>query len=170
MLFSFEGNIAMTMLRLCAAVLVTGLLTSVPAEARVTVRFVAPERYTDADYSDTGSYHSTTAYFRNYIEDLGRSLLAPGHDLAIDVLNIDLAGRQEFWRGGSQIRVLRDYTAPSFRLRYVLKQRGQPTRSAEETVTDVNYQASAPGRFSSERFVYEKALLRDWFSRRFGRP
>ena len=147
-------------------VVVAGLmLAPYTAQAGVSVRFINPERYTDANSYGLGSYRFTMTLVRQYLEDLGRALLQPGQDLTIDVLNIDLAGTSQLSRSGYDLRVMRDFTPPSFRLRYVLKQQGRPPRSGEETVTDLNYQAVG---FASERFGYEKTLLRDWFRRRFG--
>jgi hypothetical protein len=141
------------------------LLPPHAAQAGVSVRFINPERYTDADSYGPRSYQFTEVFIRKYLEDLGRALLRPGQDLAIDVLNIDLAGTSKLTRGGYDLRVMRDITPPSFRLRYVLKEKGRPPRSGEETVTDLTYRATG---FASERFGYEKTLLRDWFRRRLG--
>jgi hypothetical protein len=147
-------------------VVVAGLmLPPYAAQAGVSVRFINPERYTDADSYGLGSYRFTMTFVHQYLEDLGKALLQPGQDLTIDVLNIDLAGTSQLSRSGRDLRVMRDFAPPSFRLRYVLKQKGRPPRSGAETVTDVNYQAVG---FASERFGYEKTLLRDWFRQRFG--
>jgi hypothetical protein len=40
-------------------------------------------------------------------------------------------------------------------------------RSGEETLTDINYQMNPSARFSGDRYIYEKALLDDWFRRIF---
>jgi hypothetical protein len=146
-------------------VVVAGLmLPPRAAQAGVSVRFTNPERYTDADSYGLGSYRFTMTFVRQYLEEMGKALLRPGQDLKIDVLNIDLAGTSQLSRSGRDLRVMRDITPPSFRLRYVLKEKGRPPRSGEETVTDLNYQST---RLASERFTYEKALLRDWFRQRF---
>ncbi len=87
----------------CASLFVPGA-----ALAGISVRFVNPERYTDADFDILGSYPYTVAAFRSYLEGLGKALLAPGQDLSIEVLNIDLAGWVQPWRGNN-IRVLRDF-------------------------------------------------------------
>jgi DUF3016 family protein len=66
---------------------------------------------------------------------------ASGQNLTIDILNIDLAGHYEPWRGNfSDVRIMRDATPPSVRLRYVLSEKGKRTRSGEDNLTDMNYQ------------------------------
>lgn len=62
---------------------------------------------------------------------------------------------------------MRDVTPPSFKLRYVLTEKGRPARSGEESLTDINYQMNPSAQFSSGRHVYEKALMGDWFRRAF---
>jgi Protein of unknown function (DUF3016) len=82
---------------------------------------------------------------------------APGQNLIVDVLNIDLAGHFEPWRGNfSNLRIMCDVTAPSFKLRYVLSEKGKRTRSGEDNLTDINYQMNP-------------LLLDDWFRRVVGR-
>jgi hypothetical protein len=153
---------------LLAAALIGLLLAPAPSLAGVQVRFVSPERYTDAGSFGARSRDATLAEFRTYLQRLGERFLAPGQILSIDVLNIDLAGHYEPWRRNlSDVRIMRDVTPPSFRLRYVLREKGRPTRSGEDTLTDINYQMNPSARFSSDRYAYEKALLDDWFRRNF---
>ncbi len=136
--------------------------------AGVKVRFIDPEHYTDAGSFGTGSRKATLAAFRTYFQKLGERFLAPGQTLTIDVLDIDLAGEYEPWRTNfSDIRIMRDTTPPSFRLRYVLTERGKRMRSGEENLMDINYQMNASARLSGGRYAYEKALLDDWFRRNF---
>ncbi len=155
---------------LFAAVLAGG---SVPVSSfvGVQVRFVNPEQYTDTGSFGAMSRDETIAVFRAYFAQLGARLLAPGQNLTIEVLNIDLAGEYEPWRPNmSDVRILRDTTPPSFRLRYVLTQKGKRAQAGEDDVTDINYQMNASARSTSDRYGYEKALLADWFRRLVGRP
>ena len=96
------------------------------------MRFINPERYTDADSYGLGSYRFTMTFVRQYLEGLGAALLQPGQDLTIDVLNIDLAGTSRLSRSGYDLRVMRDITPPSFRLRYVLKEKGRPREAVRK--------------------------------------
>ncbi len=77
-----------------AAALLAALAAPLPACAQVTVRFVAPERYTDAEnrFGSGPPLRVTLAEMRRLFENLGGRVLAPGQSLDIDVLDIDLAG------------------------------------------------------------------------------
>ena len=137
------------------------------ADAQVTVRFIEPERYTDAE-NRLGSgltLQVTLGEIRRIIEGLGPNL-PPGRTLAVDILDIDLAG---FEQPGANVpfglRVVSDVSPPRFRLRYVLTEGRRRIAAAEEVVTDINFLLRA-SRFSTGTFAYERDLLRDWFRRR----
>jgi hypothetical protein len=61
-----------------------------------------------------------------------------------------------------------DVTPPRITLSYVLTEKGKRMRSGEETLTDIDYQMNPSAQLSSDRYVYEKALLDDWFRRLAG--
>lgn len=143
------------------------------AAAQVSVRFVDPERYTDAE-NRLGSgltLRVTLGETRRILEGLGRSLPA-GRGLAIEILDIDLAGfERPGINGPFGLRVVSDVTPPRFHLRYVLSEGRRRIAAEEEVVTDINFLLRA-SRFSNGPFDHERDLLRDWFRRRFaeGRP
>ena len=147
-----------------AAVLMAASLSPSPGFAGVKVRFINPEQYTDADAYGGGSREATLAEFRAYLETLGRRLLAPGQNLSIDVLDIDLAGQDEPRRRGTEVRVMRDVTPPRIKLRYTLSGGGRRATSGEDDLSDMNYLMNPSGRLGG-RYGYEKALLDDWFRR-----
>lgn len=153
------------MIRKCliAGALIAVLFGPSPGFAGVKVRFISPERYTDAAASG-GGRAGTLAEFRSYLEALGNRYLASGQTMSIDVLDIDLAGQVEPRSRGTEVRVLRDVTPPRIRLRYTLS--GKGTRSGEDVLSDINYQAG--GRSPIGQYSYEKALLSDWFRRTVG--
>ena len=154
---------------LLAAAMMLSVLASASSHAAVSVRFVNPERYTDAGSYGGGSTEATVAEFSAYLQKLGERFLAPGQNLSIDVLDIDLAGQYEPWRGAmSDVRIMRDITPPRIKLRYVLTEKGRRLRNGEEDISDMNYQMTS-GRSGSDRYGYEKALLDDWFRRTFPR-
>lgn len=138
------------------------------ASAEVAVRFVAPERYTDAEnrLGSGLSLRVTLGEIRRILEIDGGRALRPGEQLTIDVLDIDLAG---FEMPGANVpfglRVVRDGTPPRFRLRYSLKEGRRLLLAGEEAVTDPNFLLRHP-RFSGGTFDHERNLLRDWLQRR----
>ena len=147
-----------------ATLLMAALLGPSPGFAGVKVRFINPERYTDADAYGGGSREATLAEFRAYLETLGRRLLAPGQNLSIDVLDIDLAGQDEPRARGTETRVMRDVTPPRIKLRYTLSGGGRRTTSGGDDLSDMNYLMNPSGGLGG-RYGYEKALLDDWFRR-----
>ncbi|OPH82628.1 DUF3016 domain-containing protein [Nitrobacter vulgaris] len=150
-----------------AAVLAVIILSPASSHAGVNVRFVNSDRYTDAGSYDTSSA-SVEAAFRAHLDRLGKRFLAPGQNLNIDIVDIDLAGYQQPLRfAPNNVRIVNGVTLPRIVLRYALIERGRRVRSGEETLTDINYQMNPSARFSGDRYVYEKALLDDWFRRTF---
>lgn len=156
-------------------VLAALLLAAAPAAAQpvaqpVSVRYVAPERFTDAEnrFGSGQSLRVTLAEMTRIFEELGRRL-PPGDSLAVRVLDIDLAGYERPTAALPQsVRVVQDFTPPRIRLAYILRRNGRVAAQGEETVTDINFMLTASPRFSSGGLYYERAVLRDWFVRRFG--
>ena len=154
------------------AVLATMVLAPAQASAGVNVRFVAPERFTDAGSNGFRAADAgVLAEIKAHLQKLGSRFLSPGQTLTIDILDIDRAGMDEPWRGGSMgdVRIMRGVTPPRIKLRYMLNEKGRRTRAGEDTLTDINYQMNPSARFGGDRLVYEKALLDDWFRRMFPR-
>jgi hypothetical protein len=150
-----------------AAVLAVIILSPASSHAGVNVRFVNSDRYTDANPYDA-SVASVKAAFRAHLDRLGKRFLTPGQNLNIDIVDIDLAGYQQPLRfAPNNVRIVNGVTLPRIVLRYALTERGRRMRSGEETLTDINYQMNPSARFSGDRYVYEKALLDDWFRRTF---
>lgn len=139
------------------------------AAAGVDVRFVGAERYSDLDFRNPYTRERLVREFDRFLRTEGARHLRPGQTLRIEVLDIDLAGRQEPWRMRlGDVRVMRDITPPAMKLRYVLEERGRVIRRGEERLLDWDYLSNISARNSSEWLPYEKAMLRDWLRRRFG--
>ena len=156
-----------------AAVLVAD--ASAAAAADVSIAFVQPDKYVDAGYSRSFPGEKERAEVQRDIERHLQSLaerhLAPGDSLKIDVLDIDLAGHFEpfRFRGGADVRIVRDVTWPRIKLRYTLSRDGQVVAGAEEQISDMNYLASANRYPSTDRLRYEKPMLDNWFEKRIGK-
>jgi hypothetical protein len=86
----------------------------------VNVSFIHPENYTDASLQ--GGYglsaeEATLKELGHFLETLGPRYLKSGQVLTLEVLNIDLAGRIEWWRRNFyDTRILRDIYPPRFTL------------------------------------------------------
>jgi hypothetical protein len=155
-----------------AAVLGTALmLASTAAAGEFQVRFIDPERFTDARL-DAG-YASSPRVMRiieQHLQGLANRCLGPGQALEIRVLDIDLAGSQEWWHrsGGSNLRVMREVTWPRIDIAYTLRRANTDVVEARERIRDMNYLWNSTfARGDSMPLPYERAMLTNWFEERF---
>ncbi|MEP9354598.1 DUF3016 domain-containing protein [Xanthobacter sp. KR7-65] len=154
------------------AVSAFALSAPLPAAAAtgVEVGFVDPDRFSDDDFRVPAVRASIVADFSSFFSRLGTRYLKAGEALKLEVLDMELAGDTEPWRRGGwgEVRILRNVTPPRIRVRYSLRQNGKVVLAATETVTDINYMMNPAAR-DGGRFAFEKAMLEDWFRRRFVR-
>ena len=144
---------------------------SMPAAATVTVTFIAPENYRDANTYGRYRGPASASALRDleaHLIKLGARYLSTGHALRIEVLDIDLAGEYEPFRASLyEVRVLRGVTWPRINLRYVLERDGEVLRQGDEAVADPAYLFGSTHFSDTDRLYYEKRMLEDWFRRRF---
>ena len=133
----------------------------------VEVAYINPESYSDAGASATDERANVEA-LGLHLRRLGERLLPPGHVLRIEVLDVDLAGVVRPTHRGT-VRTLRGMADfPAVHLRHTLQAPGQPARSGEDRISDMNYtRNAATHRVSSEHLYYEKRMLDAWFRQRF---
>jgi hypothetical protein len=148
------------------------LLLAAPARAEVLVNFIHPEGFSDGN--SRGDFpirpdNPALNSLRQALQQLGTRYLPADARLQVEILDLDLAGRYEPWRiEALDVRVMRDVDPPRIRLRYILEQPGQQALSGEETVTDMLYLSRPEMRFNrGDPLAIEKAVLADWFRRRF---
>lgn len=155
-----------------------GLMTTMlflngPVHSEVMVQFVEPQLYTDANPQGYGADDATLLALEAKFQTLAGRCLRAGESLEIRVLNVDLAGQQEWWqRGAIGVRVMRDITWPRLNLDYVWRDAGGKVlgEARGEAVHDMNYLLnSAYVRSNREPLPYETAMLREWTQRRFCR-
>jgi hypothetical protein len=135
--------------------------------AALTVSFNDPGRYADAGEGAV-ERQRVTQDIERHLQGLAQRYLPPEQALEIEVLDIDLAGRTRFLRhSASDVRVL-DGGAdwPAIKLRYSLRAGTRVLKSAEETVSDMNY-LRWPAPSPPETLHYEKRMLETWFRDRF---
>jgi hypothetical protein len=136
----------------------------------VEVRFVSPDRYSDASpYSrtiDKPSRDAALAELRQHLQSLGARFLGPSDRLTIDVLDVDLAGEIQMSRDGQERRALDGRTLPRIQLRYTLDRDGT-TVSREERVTELGYLFDPNQCRFDGALCREKVMLAAWFERTF---
>ena len=158
----------MRRMSIVAAGLAALTLMTQAATASVQVTFVNPQNYNDRDFRSSGTRDGVIAEFQRYFGRLGSRYLKDGQSVRIEVIDARLAGEYGPWRPRfNDVRILRDITPPRFKLRYTLTQGKRVLAKGEETVSDINYLWNPSAQNSSERFAYEKDMLRDWFRKRF---
>lgn len=153
------------LLALC--LLPVGPVAATPRPA-VEVRFIEPDRYTDANNRfGTGlGPEATLGEIRRLVEEAAIRVIAPGDRLVVEVLDVDLAGFPNLGINiPNGLRVVTDATPPAFRLRYRLTSGGRSIATGEERITDINFLFGARGAQVGS-FPYERELLRDWARRR----
>lgn len=152
------------------AFLAAALAAGPAAAQQVTVRFVAPERFTDAEnrYGSGQTLRATLGEMTRIFEEAGARRLVPGDDLAVTVLDIDLAGfERPSFSAPQGVRVVTDAAPPRIRLAYRLRRGGRVAAQGEETLTDIYFLLTANARLATGGLYYERVLVRDWFARRF---
>ncbi|MGE0667261.1 MAG: DUF3016 domain-containing protein [Sphingomonadales bacterium] len=145
---------------------------SLPAWAAVEVTYTNPEGYADVKVGAGPVRKQREMVLRElkkHLEKLGAESLPAGDTLKIEVLDINLAGRdQPFNTGNPDQRLLDEVNWPSIRLRYVLERGGQAVAQAEEQVSDKDYLDHSALGGRSDPLRYEKKMLSEWFRDRFG--
>lgn len=134
---------------------------------QVEVRFIAPERFTDAEESPADRDRVLKQLASHLIERAEKRLPAQQH-LLVEVLDVNLAGEIEpVGRHHERLRVLRGVAWPSMHVHFVLKNGEQVAREGELRLSDMRYLDARPGYPSSETLRYEKRMLDQWLESEF---
>lgn len=146
------------------------LLACVAAAASagtVDVQLNNPANFSDAGTAAWEEQDNAEALAR-HLQALGQKWLPAGHQLQVELLDIDLAGTVRYG-GREPVRVVRggaDF--PRLHLRYTLQAPGQPAVRGEEHLADLDYtRRIGQHRAAREDLFYEKRMLGDWFRQRF---
>ncbi|MET0267428.1 MAG: DUF3016 domain-containing protein [Duganella sp.] len=146
-----------------ALITLAGMTASAGAWAAVTVTYIDSEKMTDVPRFAT-ERSAMEIEFREHLEQLGAKL-PPEQNLAIEILDIDLAGDVFPKVAIRDVRVMKGMADwPRIKLRYRLEQNGQLLRSGEQELADPNYQMSI-NSYRNEMYGYEKQMLDDWFKK-----
>jgi hypothetical protein len=141
------------------------LLSAGAAPAAVTVTYDHPENFSDLPFTSweqEQALQELTAHF----EKLGKALPA-GQDLKIDVLDVDMAGREEpGLRAAHAIRIQKGGADwPHIHLRYSLESDGAVVKAGDEELSDMSYLTRLNRYAKGDPLRYEKQMLDDWFAR-----
>jgi hypothetical protein len=150
---------------------VTVIPVAAGEESRIAVVFVQPQQFTDikAAALDQNSV-SRLGALEKFIHETGKRYIPEGMHLEITVVNIDLAGGFEPWRGPQfdHLRIVRDIYPPYIALEFRLADsRGSVVRAGKRELRDIAYQSQLV-RPPDDPLRYEKHLLHDWFRSEFG--
>ncbi len=135
------------------------------ASAGVTVNYVESDKFADLPFAPW-ERQEVLRDLADHFMKLGKSL-PPGVDLAVDITEIDLAGREyPNARSGRELRVLKGMADwPVIELRYTLTSNGQVVGSGSERLSDMSY-LNRVSRFSdSDSLRYEKRMIDEWFNK-----
>jgi len=159
-------------MRLAPIAFVLSLAAAGAAQAgSVDVSFANSDAHRFADAGSTSwEERNNLQALAKHLESLGPRYLPAQQALKIEVLDVDLAGdvRPSRRAGLGELRVTRGKAdVPSITVRYTLESNGKVLRSAEETITDLDYARRGPGRRADDPLHAEKRMLDDWFRARF---
>lgn len=131
-----------------------------------TVTFAQPEKFSDVPFAPWDRERvlkDLTAHFNKLA-----ATLPPEQDLAVEVLDVDLAGRT--WPGrwsNPDLRVMNGRADwPHLNLRYTITQGGQVISSGEDKLSNMSYLHRHNRYYNGDALRYEKQMLDDWFKER----
>lgn len=146
-------------------------------EGRVEITWEEPKSYTDirpANETRAGFRKRVFANLENYMEHLSEDL-PEGYSLSMTVTDVDLAGQvwpsrfAGFRAGAADVRIIDRPWIPRMDFSYSLSDAdGNEIKTAEVSLKDMVFQDRIVSRRNSDAFVYEKAMLKDWFGKEFG--
>jgi hypothetical protein len=147
-----------------------GLLTLAAgaASAAANVNFIEPGKFSDLPFTPWQRQQALDDIAEHF-KDLGKTL-PPGQDINIDVLDVDLAGREQPNGFSVQdIRVLRQGPDwPRMQLRFSLVQNGQAIKSGEAQLSDKSYMNHLNTYPGDARLRYEKQMIDEWWQQTIG--
>ena len=131
------------------------------ASADVTVNYVQPDRFSDLPFA-SWEREAVLKDLTQHFAKLGAQL-PPGQNLRIDVLDVDLAGREYPGRAGRDLRVVKQIAWPRMDLRFTVEQNGQVVRSGEAQLRDMAFMDHIRSYRDSDSLSHEKRMIDDWF-------
>ncbi len=138
------------------------LLAAGSASAAVTVTFANTDKYSDMPQFE-GDKKTVMDGLESHFKTLAAGL-PPGHDLKVEVLDVDLAGRLDPMRTTRDLRILRGQADwPKMSLRYSIEQEGKVVKAGTDNIADMTYMDHLNRYNRSDSLRYEKKMIDDWF-------
>ncbi|QNA87734.1 DUF3016 domain-containing protein [Massilia sp. Dwa41.01b] len=131
------------------------------ASADVTVNYVEPDNFTDLPFTNW-EREATLKDLTNHFTRLGAQLPA-GQNLKIDVIDVDLAGREYPGRGPRDLRIVKQIDWPRIDLRYTIEQDGKVLRSGDAQLRDMTFMDRFTRANESGSLRFEKRMIDEWF-------
>jgi len=142
--------------------------------SRVEVVFIQPEKFTDLkdEYMDSGrAREHILGEIQSQLQMLGRRYVGEGQHLEVKVIDVDLAGDFEPWRGMGfdDIRIMREIYPPRMEIEFRLTDAsGKVLSEGKRQLRSLGYlMTTAMPTWDPLR--YDKELLREWMGREFKR-
>lgn len=139
------------------------LMVAGAAAAGATVTYKDPDQFSDvpfAPWERERLLKELTAHF-----DVLAARLPPGQTLAVEVTDLDLAGRiyPNRFNAPFDLRVLNGGADwPHMTLRYTISEGGKVVKTGEEKLSNMSY-LQRQNRYRNDNLKYEKQMLDDWF-------
>ncbi len=154
-------------LLIVAALLPLGLVAEDTGPVRVEL--VESDRYLDAGDVPRDRRRNLELISGFLAEEVG-ACLAEGERAEIRVLDVDLAGRFEWWHHPSGVRVARDVDFPRMKLAWALFESGdEPVMQSQAWVSDPNFLRRSTQRSSGGPLAHEQRMIRAWAQDNFCR-
>lgn len=148
-----------------AALAAAVLVTASSAVAGVNVTFAGAENFADLPRDPWDRERAMREITEHFVKLSKR--LPQGQDLNVEILDIDLAGRERPVRGAHWLRVLEGGADwPHMKLRYTITQDGQVVKSGEDNLSNMLYTDRLNRYFSGDALRYEKQMLDEWFMKK----
>ncbi len=153
--------------------LAAGAPRALPASGPVSVVWTDPAKF--SDITSSGNRYAAAQgdwliQLASYMRKQAGKRLTPGNRLELTILDIQLAGRYEPWRGpsGQDIRVISDNTQPRMLIKFrELNASGQMVTEGERTLTDPAFLQHTRATNDIDPLRFEKYMIDSWLRQEF---
>lgn len=150
----------------------TSATATSPVQARVSVTYVNPEKFSEAtEFHEQDSYGGSNylASLKTYLIKRGAKVLPAGDQLEVTITDIKLAGAFEPWHGPNfrYVRFMKDVYPPRIDLQFkLIGSDGQILREGTRKLRNLGYLQSGLTRPNdTDPLRYDKGLLDRWLRR-----